>query len=106
MNRTKTLLVFTLVIAIIFLTNFDQHYKDLSLANARTVEGKLIFFYSAPYYDHDTVFQISTMAMTADTDKILRRVVKKAKKEAAKRNVEFDGIITGPRQYDYIIKFK
>jgi len=69
-------------------------------------DGKYVFLNSIPSQPHDTVFSMKTMVWSDNPRNALPAVMKKALKEAKKRNVEFDGIITGPAQRDYVIKFK
>lgn len=83
-----------------------QARQDYGLAQAFSLNGKYVFFYSRPYHPHDTVFKVTTLVMSNNADRGIRAAMKKISKVAQERGVEFDGIITGQGQYDYAIKFK
>ena len=93
------------IVVIGFASSFNSQEKDYSLARAYQVDGKYIYLYSIPYHDHDTVMILSTMVMTSHPDKATKAVLKKALRKAEQQNIQFDGIITGAAQFDYVIKF-
>ena len=97
--------IFLCLLFIITLAKVTEE-KNYGLGLVPQVDGKFVFLYTRPYYDHDTVFKMTTLTFSNDPNKAVGAVLRKATKEALKRNVEFDAIITGPSQYDYAIKFK
>jgi hypothetical protein len=104
----KTLLSITILalVGLILSSYKSQEDKDYSLATVYSIDGKYVFLYSQPYHKYDTVFSLSTMVLSNNPATATRAVVKRAFKEAEKRKVEFDGVITGPAQKDYVIKFR
>lgn len=100
-------LVPVMLLAVIILMSYKISDKEnYALAVPSQIDNIYVYYYSKPFYNHDTVFTISTVVLTNNPDRAIRSVIKKAKKVADEKQLPFDGIITGQGQLDYVIKFR